>query len=108
MVCSYYKKPCHLKANCFKLTKKNSGERDSVGTVEGVAGTADVVLSKVSEDFGNDIWIGDSGASCHSCNENVALNHYTINSEEKIVGNGNVMIAEKNQKAMVLDSAEKW
>ena len=40
-VCNYCKRPGHVKANCFKLMKKNLGERNSIGTGNGVAGTAD-------------------------------------------------------------------
>ena len=58
---------------------------------------ADVVLSSVTkiEDLGNDIWIGDSGASCHYCNDDDALHDYTMISEEMTVGNGDAMIAKR-------------
>ena len=95
--CNYCKRPGHVKANCFKLMKKNLGERNSSSTGNVVAGTADVVLSSMTkiEDLGNDIWIGDSGASCHYCNDDDALYDYTMISEEITVGNGNVMMAKK-------------
>ena len=46
-----------MKANCFKLMKKNLGERKSVCAGNGVANTADVLLSSRMkiEDLGNDI-----------------------------------------------------
>ena len=55
----YCKRPGHVKANCFKSMKKNLGERNSIGTGNGVAGTADVILSSMTkiEDLGNDIWM---------------------------------------------------
>jgi hypothetical protein len=61
---------------------------------------ADVVLSSMTkiEDFNNDIWIGDSGASCHYCNNDAALYDYTIICEDITVGNGNVMTATKMGK----------
>jgi hypothetical protein len=44
--------------------------RSSGGTQNCLGGTADVVLSSMTkiDDFGKDIWIGDSGASSHYCN----------------------------------------
>jgi hypothetical protein len=78
-----------MKANRFKLLRKNLGMNDFGGTQNGVGGMADVVLSSMTKikDFGNDIWIGDSGASCHNCNNDAALIDYSINSEEIAVGN---------------------
>jgi hypothetical protein len=82
-----------MKANFFKLLRKNSGMNNSGGTQNGqngVGATADVVLSSMTkiEDFDSDIWIGDSGASCHYCNNDAALYDYTIVSEDTPVGNG--------------------
>jgi hypothetical protein len=50
------------------------------------------------EDFGNDIWIADSGASCHHYNKDAALYDYSMISEDITVGNGNVMTATKMGK----------
>jgi hypothetical protein len=50
------------------------------------------------EDFGNDIWISDCGASCHQCNNDAALYDYSMISEDITVGNGNVMTATKMGK----------
>ena len=71
------------------------------GTENGVAGTADVLLSTMIkvEEFQTDIWIGDSGASCHYCNDDKFLFDYTMISEEITVGNGNVMLAKKKFKS---------
>jgi gag-polypeptide of LTR copia-type/Zinc knuckle len=103
VMCNYCKKSGHVKANCFKLLRKNSGMNSSGGTQNGqngVGGTADAVLSSMTtiEDFDIDIWIGDSGASCHYCNNDAALYDYTIISEDITVGNGNVMTAPKMGK----------
>jgi hypothetical protein len=72
-MCNYCKNSGHVKANCFKLLRKNSGMNDSGGTQNGQNGVGrmgHVVLSSMTkiEDFDNDIWIGDSRASCHYCN----------------------------------------
>jgi hypothetical protein len=65
-----------------------------------VGATADVVLSSMTkiEDFDNDIRIGDSGASCHYCNNDAALYDYSMISEEITVGNRNMMTAKKMGK----------
>ena len=103
IMCNYCKKSGHVKANCFKLLRKNSGMNNSGGTQNGkngVGATADVVLSSMTkiEEFDNDIWIGDSGASCHYCNNDAALYDYTTICEDITVGNGNMMTATKMGK----------
>jgi hypothetical protein len=53
--------------------KKKQVEENENGTRNGVAGTAnDIVLSSVEpkEEVDHEIWIGDSGESCHYCNDN--------------------------------------
>jgi Zinc knuckle len=60
VMCNYCKKSRHVKANCFKLLRKNSGMNNSGGIQNGqngVGGTADAVLSSMTktEDFDNDI-----------------------------------------------------
>jgi hypothetical protein len=88
----------HVKSNCFKLMKKKQVEENGNGTRNGVAGTVtDIVLSSVEakEEVDHEIWIGDSGALCHYCNDNEGLYEYKTISEEITVGNGNVMIAKR-------------
>ena len=41
------------------------------------------------------LWIGDSGASCHYCNNKKDLYNYTSVSEELLVGIGNTIVAKK-------------
>jgi len=101
VICNYCKKPGHVKANCFKLMKKNQGQGQNnyTGLRNGVATTmTDVAFTSVekSKFFDNEIWIGGSGASNHCCNDDSALFDHTVISDEITVGNGiNVMIAEK-------------
>jgi hypothetical protein len=78
--------------------KKKKVEENGNGIRNGVAGTGtDIVLSSVEskEEVDYEIWIGDSGASCHYCNDNEGLYEYKTMSEEITVGNGNVMIAKR-------------
>jgi len=115
LICNYCKKPGHVKANCFKLLKKkqNQNEENSTSMRNGVAGTmTDVVLSSM-ENNGNvdhEIWIGDSGASCHFCNPDDGLYDCTEIFEEITVGNGSVMIAKKIGKLQcgVLQKNGEW
>ena len=57
----------------------------------------DVILSSTENngDIDHEIWIGDSGASCHFCNHDDGLYDCADISEEITVGNGNVMLAKK-------------
>jgi hypothetical protein len=66
LFCAYCKQTGHLKTNCFKLIRRAEG--NSGGSVR--TGVADVVFNSMSEgsEFTENIWIGDSGASCHYCN----------------------------------------
>jgi hypothetical protein len=98
VICNCCKKPVHVKSNCFELMKKKQVEENGNGTRNGVAGTVtDIVLSSVEpkEDVDREILIGDSGASCHYCNDNEGSYEYKTISEEITIGNGNVMIAKK-------------
>jgi Zinc knuckle len=97
---NYCKKSGQVKANCFRLLRKNSGMNNSGGTQNGqngVGGMADVVLSSMTkiDDFDNDIWIGDSGAYCHYCKNDAALYDCKIIAEDIAIGNGNVMTSTK-------------
>jgi hypothetical protein len=113
LICNYCKKPGHIKSNCFELMKKKQVEESGNGTRNSVAGTVtDIVLSSVEskEKGDHEIWIGDNGASCHSCNDNEALYEYKTISEEITVGNGNVMIAKNVGKlrcGILLKNSEK-
>jgi hypothetical protein len=77
VICSYYKKLGHVKAKCIKFSQKNQvkGEVKSSGIRNNVAdGEAVVVLCSMEKDcFSHEIWIGDSGASCHFCNNDDGL-----------------------------------
>jgi hypothetical protein len=98
VVCNYCKKSGHFKSNYFKLMKKKQVDENGNGNRKGVAGTVkDIVLSSVEskEEVDHEIWIGDSGASCHYRNDDEGLYEYKTISEEITVGNGSVMDAKK-------------
>jgi hypothetical protein len=74
VICNYCNNPGHYKAHCFKLLRKNqilgnSNQRNVMAST-----TTDIVLSTNNshESFKN-IWIGDSGVSCHYCNSDEGL-----------------------------------
>jgi hypothetical protein len=77
------------------LIKRKHVEENGNSTRNSVAGTVtDIALSSVEskEEVYHEIWIGDSGALCHYCNQDEGLYEYKTISEEI---NGNVMIAKK-------------
>jgi hypothetical protein len=110
IICNYCKKSGHHKSQCFKLLRKNQNqaEGNQGGTRNGIAGSADVVLTTMTANDGIDskIWIGDSGASCPYCNSEEGLYDYTTISEEITVGNGSKMLAKKVES--LRGSTEKW
>jgi hypothetical protein len=57
----------------------------------------EIILSSIEseKEVDHEIWIGDSGALCHYCNDNEGLYKYKTISEEITVRNGNVMIAKE-------------
>jgi hypothetical protein len=75
--CAYSRKTGHIKAIWLILNRRkesNGNGNNKVST--GVAGTtADVMFNLMSDnlDFSENIWIGDSGASCHYCNNDEGL-----------------------------------
>ena len=111
--CFYCKKKGHRIANCFKLKQKeqanfgmegsksedkNSGRADDeksdvgLGVLEGL--TNDYALSKI--DFERDnIFIADSGASCHMTGNLKGLTDVVDINETITVGNGEVIKATK-------------
>jgi hypothetical protein len=87
IICNYCKKSGHLKSSCFKLLRKNQAEGSYAGTRNGIAGSAtDAGLTTMTSNdgIGKNIWIGDSGGSCHYGNNEEGLyNCTTISEEEK-------------------------
>jgi hypothetical protein len=109
-ICCYCKDLGHVKSDCFKLMKKKQIEENENGTRNGVAGVVtDIVLSSVEskEEVDHEIWIGDSGVSCHYCNSDEGLYEYITIPEEITVGNGNVMIVGKLRCGILQKNGEK-
>jgi hypothetical protein len=84
-----------MKAISFKLLKKNQVqvEVNPGGARNNVADAfADVVLYSVKKiGINHEIWIDDSIASCHYCNNDDKLYDETAVFEKITVGNGNMM-----------------
>jgi hypothetical protein len=91
VVCFYCKKPGHMKADCFKLKRKQEEKgKESSGNV------ADVVLMTLADSaFSAHTWIGDSGASGHYCNSLEGMFDIASIDEDIKVGNGKSMKATK-------------
>jgi hypothetical protein len=75
------------------LIRRAEGNNGGSGRTE----VADVVFNSMSEgsEFTENIWIGDSGASCHYCNSDKGLFDIQEVSESITVGNGKTMEAIK-------------
>ena len=91
---SYFKKTGHIKVNCFK--KNRRAERNGGGNDYGKTRAADDVFNSVSEtsESSENIWIGDSGTSCHQYNSDQGLFDVKVVSERITVGNGKTMEAK--------------
>jgi hypothetical protein len=64
--------------------------------------TTDIALSVIdSHESFNNIWIADSGASCHFCNSDEGLFDQATISEMITVGNGSTRKAEKVGKLRI-------
>jgi hypothetical protein len=62
-------------------------------------------LVENSKALDKEIWMGDSGASSHYCNDDKGLFDYKIISEELTLGNGDAMIAERLENYKMLCGA---
>jgi hypothetical protein len=70
--CTYCRHPGHIKSNCYKLKNKsnrNRGTSNNGGQGERIFNSNDVAFTTIGmkNNFANDLWILDSGASCHYC-----------------------------------------
>jgi hypothetical protein len=71
--CTYCCRPSHIKSNCYKLKNKSnrdSGTSNNDGQWHRILNSNDVTFITtiaMKNSFANDLWILDSGASCHYC-----------------------------------------
>jgi hypothetical protein len=70
--CAYCCQPGHVKSNCFKSKNKsnsNSGTSNNDGQGHRIFDSNDVLFTLVAmkNNVSSDMWILDSGASCHYC-----------------------------------------
>jgi Reverse transcriptase (RNA-dependent DNA polymerase)/gag-polypeptide of LTR copia-type/Zinc knuckle len=98
--CNYCRRPGHHKGNCFKLKNRsnhNSGTSSNDNQERRVFNSDDVALTSIATDnnFSNDTWIFDSGASCHYCQSMEGLTDVKDIDELIKIGNGGAMRACK-------------
>jgi hypothetical protein len=98
--CTYCCCPGHIKGNCYKLKNKsnrNSGTSNNSGQGESIFNSNDVAFTTISmkNNFANDLWILDSGASCHYCQSVEGLTNVKEINESIKIGNGDLMKATK-------------
>jgi hypothetical protein len=70
--CTNCCRPGHIKSYCYKLKNKsnrNNSTSNNGGQGERIFNSNDVAFTTISmkNNFANDLWILDSGASCHYC-----------------------------------------
>jgi hypothetical protein len=70
--CTYCRHPGHIKGNCYKLKNKlnrNNSTSNNSGQGERIFNSNDVAFTTITmkNNFADDLWILDSGASCHYC-----------------------------------------
>jgi hypothetical protein len=68
--CTYCRHPGQIKSNCYKLknnSNRNSGTSHDDGQGERIFNYNDVEFTTVAmkNNFANELWFLDSGASCH-------------------------------------------
>jgi hypothetical protein len=98
--CIYCCCPGHIKSNCYKLKNKsnrNSGTSNNDGQVNKISNSNDVAftITTMKNNFANDLWILDSGASCHNCRSAEGLTDGKEIDESIKIGNGYSMKATK-------------
>jgi hypothetical protein len=98
--CTYCRWPGHTKSNCFKLKNKsnrNSGTSNNDGQGRKIFNSNDVAFTTIAmkNNFSNDLWILDSGASCHYCQSAEGLTDVKVINESIKIGNGDSMKSTK-------------
>jgi hypothetical protein len=98
--CTYCYQPGHNKKNCFKLKNKlnrNSGTSKNDGQGHKVFNSNYVAFTSISikNNFSSDMWVLDSGASCHYCRSVAGLTDVKEIDESIKIGNGDSMKAIK-------------
>jgi hypothetical protein len=88
------------KSNCFKLKNKsnrNSGTSNNDGQGHRIFDSNDVVFTTIAmkNNFSSDMWILDSGASCHYCQSAEELKDIKKINESIKIGNGDSMKSTK-------------
>jgi hypothetical protein len=98
--CTYCCCPGHTKGNRYKLKNKsnrNSGTSNNGGQAHRIFNSNDVEFTTIAtkNNFANDLWILDSGASCHYCRSVEGLTDVKEIDESIKIGNGDSMKATK-------------
>jgi hypothetical protein len=98
--CTYCCRPGHIKGNCYKLKNKsnrNSGTSNNDGQGHRIFNSNDVAFTTIAmkNNFSNDLWILDSGASCRYCRSVEGLKDVKEINESIKIGNGDLMKATK-------------
>jgi hypothetical protein len=98
--CTYCRRPSHYRNNCMKVKKKfncNSGTSTHDNQERQVLNSSDVAFTSfvTKNNLSSDVWILDSGASCHYCQSMEGLTDVKDIDESIKIGNGGAMRACK-------------
>jgi hypothetical protein len=105
--CTYCRQPGHVKQNCLKLKRKDSRLKNTNNNSSGNGNNSnldrqnfesqDMVFAATSdaEEFNDDIWICESGASSHYCVSDKGMFDVKHIDEKIRVRNGNLLVATK-------------
>jgi gag-polypeptide of LTR copia-type len=105
--CTYCRKHGHVKQNCLKLKRKDSRLNNTNNNSSSNGNNTnrdrqnfesqDMVFAATSdaEEFDDNIWICDSGASSHYCVSDRGMFDVKHIDEKIRVGNGNLLVATK-------------
>jgi hypothetical protein len=89
-----------MKSNCYKLKKKsnrNTGTSNNDGQEHRIFNSNNVAFTTIAmkNNFANDLWILDSGASCHYCRSVERLTDVKKINESIKIGNSDSIKATK-------------
>jgi hypothetical protein len=98
--CTYCRQPGHIKSDCFKLKNKfnrNKGASNNDGQGHRNFNPNDATFTTITmiNNFSSDMWILDSGASCHYCQSAEGLTNIKKIYESIKIGNGDSLKSTK-------------
>jgi hypothetical protein len=99
VICNFCKNPGNHKAENFNLMRKNQNLGNTIQRNGVESATIDIVFRPIkSHDSFKNIWIGESGSSCHYFKSDEGMLDKVKNSKMITFGNGSTIKSEKVRK----------